>query len=88
LNGYGLVGLLAYLFFLWITTRLSVHPGKGLVATFILVAGLTFNMWEYFPQNALLMFLWGMVLGARHQPGLTPLRVSSIASALALRAGR
>ena len=30
---------------------------------FILVAGLTFNMWEYFPQNSLLMFLWGSVLG-------------------------
>ena len=30
---------------------------------FIFVAGLTFNMWEYFPQNAMLMLLWGMVLG-------------------------
>lgn len=68
LNGYGLVGLLAYLTFLWLTTRLSAHPHKGLVAMFIFVAGLTFNMWEYFPQNALLMFLWGMVLGCRHKP--------------------
>jgi len=63
LNGYGLVGLLAYLVFLWVTTRMSVHPNKGLVAMFIFVAGLTFNMWEYFPQNAILMFLWGTVLG-------------------------
>ena len=63
LNGYGLVGLLAYLSFLWVTTRMSVHAHKGLVVMFIFVAGLTFNMWEYFPQNALLMFLWGSVLG-------------------------
>jgi hypothetical protein len=63
LNGYGLVGLLAYLGFLWMTTRMSIHPNKGLVVMFIFVAGLTFNMWEYFPQNALLMYLWGMVLG-------------------------
>lgn len=63
LNGYGLIGLLAYLGFLWMTTRMSIHPNKGLVVMFIFVAGLTFNMWEYFPQNALLMFLWGLVLG-------------------------
>jgi hypothetical protein len=63
LNGYGLVGLLAYVFFLWITTRMSAHPKKGMVVMFIFVAGLTFNMWEYFPQNAMLMFLWGTVLG-------------------------
>ncbi|MDD2725378.1 MAG: O-antigen ligase family protein [Methylovulum sp.] len=63
LNGYGLVGLLAYLGFLWMTTRMSIHPHKGLVVMFIFIAGLTFNMWEYFPQNALLMYLWGMVLG-------------------------
>ncbi|MGZ5051704.1 MAG: O-antigen ligase family protein [Methylobacter sp.] len=63
LNGYGLIGLLAYLFFLWATTKSSLHPNKGLVVMFIFVAGLTFNMWEYFPQNAILMFLWGTVLG-------------------------
>ena len=63
LNGYGMIGLLAYLCFLWFTSRTSAHPNKGLVVMFILVAGLTFNMWEYFPQNSLLMFLWGSVLG-------------------------
>lgn len=72
LNGYGLVGLLAYILFLWTTTRMSVHAHKGLVAMFIFVAGLTFNMWEYFPQNALLMFLWGTVLGTRHPPCAVP----------------
>jgi hypothetical protein len=36
---------------------------------FIFAAGLTFNMWEYFPQNALLMLLWGMVLGCRAKAG-------------------
>lgn len=68
MNGYGLIGLLAYLTFLWVTTRLSVHPNKGLVVTFIFLAGLTFNMWEYFPQNAVLMFLWGAVLGYAAKP--------------------
>ncbi|MGB7210551.1 MAG: O-antigen ligase family protein, partial [Pyrinomonadaceae bacterium] len=29
LNGYGLLGLIAYLSFLWATTRMSVHPNKG-----------------------------------------------------------
>ena len=74
LNGYGLIGLSAYLIFLWITTRMSVHPNKGLVIMFIFVAGLTFNMWEYFPQNALLMFLWGMVLGTGYQSASLPMR--------------
>lgn len=65
LNGYGLIGLLAYVCLLWMTTRMSVHPNKGLVTMFIFVAGLTFNMWEYFPQNAMLMFLWGLMLGSQ-----------------------
>ncbi|MGZ5075935.1 MAG: O-antigen ligase family protein [Methylobacter sp.] len=73
LNGYGLIGLLAYLLFLWTTTRMSVHPNKGLVTVFIFVAGLTFNMWEYFPQNAMLMYLWGMVLGTGYRPVSSPL---------------
>ena len=77
LNGYGLIGLLAYLFFLWTTTRMSVHPNKGLVVMFIFVAGLTFNMWEYFPQNAILMFFWGTVLGT----GSQAVSLSPIASA-------
>ena len=72
LNGYGLVGLLAYIFFLWVTTRMSTHPNKGLVAMFIFVAGLTFNMWEYFPQNAILMFLWGTVLGTGYKSSSAP----------------
>ena len=67
LNGYGLIGLLAYLLLLWMSTRMSVHNHKGLVIMFIFVAGLTFNMWEYFPQNAILMFLWGSVLGTRQK---------------------
>jgi hypothetical protein len=80
LNGYGLIGLLAYVFFLWTTTRMSIHPNKGLVVMFIFVAGLTFNMWEYFPQNAILMFLWGMVLGTGSQSSLIPLQAHPLAS--------
>jgi O-Antigen ligase len=80
LNGYGLLGLIAYLSFLWATTRISVHPNKGLVVMFIFVAGLTFNMWEYFPQNAMLMFLWGSVLGTHYKPSTAPLPSRPIAS--------
>jgi hypothetical protein len=74
LNGYGLLGVLAYVFFLWTTTRTSVHPNKGLVVMFIFVAGLTFNMWEYFPQNAILMLLWGTVLGNGYQSSSSQLQ--------------
>jgi hypothetical protein len=62
LNGYGLLGLIAYLGSLLATLILSRHPKRGLVITFIFMAGLPFNVWEYFPQNAMLMFLWGLVL--------------------------
>ncbi|WAK03351.1 O-antigen ligase family protein [Methylobacter sp. YRD-M1] len=79
LNGYGVIGLLAYVGFLWMTTRVSVHPNKGLVIMFILVAGLTFNMWEYFPQNAMLMYLWGTVLGTGLANAI-PLKSGPIAS--------
>ncbi|ESS73671.1 hypothetical protein MGMO_13c00050 [Methyloglobulus morosus KoM1] len=80
LNGYGLLGLLAYLFFLWMTTKVSVHPNKGLVVMFIFVAGLTFNMWEYFPQNAMLMLLWGLVLGAGYLSNSASLQARPVAS--------
>lgn len=69
LNGYGLIGLLAYLGFLGLTLRLSTHAHKYLVVSFIFVAGLTFNLWEYFPQNAMLMLLWGLVLGCGYPSG-------------------
>src|SRR5690606_20361536 len=77
LNGYGLIGLLAYLVFLWMSARMSVHPRKGMVMTFIFVAGLPFNLWEYFPQNAMLMFLWGAVLGTAREASLQPSRVTA-----------
>jgi len=82
LNGYGLIGLLAYLFFLWTTTRMSIHPNKGLVVMFIFVAGLTFNMWEYFPQNAILMYLWGLVLGTGYQASSSSLHDRPIVSGM------
>ena len=82
LNGYGLVGLLAYVFFLWTTIRRSGHTNKGLVVAFIIVAGLTFNLWEYFPQNAMLMFLWGTVLGTEKASSSSPLQANPSASGL------
>jgi hypothetical protein len=68
LSGYGMIGLLAYLSLLLVTVQVSGHPDRKLVMTFVFVAGLPFNMWEYFPQNAMLMFLWGMVLGTARGP--------------------
>ena len=62
-NGYGLIGLLAYLGAVWSSGALSAHAHRGMIMTFIFVAGLPFNLWEYFPQNAMLMFLWGVVMG-------------------------
>lgn len=64
LSGFGLVGLAGYLVFLWLSYQFSGYAHKGMVTAFIFVAGLPFNLWEYFPQNAMLMFLWGMVLGS------------------------
>ncbi|HYE36433.1 O-antigen ligase family protein [Methylocaldum sp.] len=77
LNGYGLIGLLAYLVFVWMSARVSGYPQKGLVMTFIFMAGLPFNLWEYFPQNAMLMFLWGAVLGTAREPSSLPSRVTA-----------
>ena len=67
MNGYGMVGLIAYLVLLWMSSKLSMHRNKFVVMTFIFVAGLPFNLWEYFPQNAILMFLWGLVMGTTHK---------------------
>jgi hypothetical protein len=67
LNGYGLIGLMAYLSLLWMSAQLSGHRSKWVVVTFIFMAGIPFNLWEYFPQNAMLMFLWGLVMGTSHQ---------------------
>jgi hypothetical protein len=77
LNGYGLIGLMAYLVFVWMSVRMSGFPQKGMVMIFIFMAGLPFNLWEYFPQNAMLMFLWGVVLGTARQPNLQPSRAAT-----------
>ncbi len=74
LNGYGLLGLIGYLCLLWATHRSSRYVDKGLVVTFIFIAGLPFNVWEYFPQNAMLMFIWGLALG---MPGCSNMNTQS-----------
>ncbi|MEK7322529.1 MAG: O-antigen ligase domain-containing protein [Pseudomonadota bacterium] len=63
LNGFGLIGLLAYLIALGWVWRRSHHPDKTLFILFLLLAGVPFNAWEMFPQNALLMLLLGYVVG-------------------------
>ena len=63
LSGYGLVGVLAYLGLVIYSWARSRHPDRLLLFSYVLLAGVAFNAWEVFPQNALLMFLWGWVLG-------------------------
>lgn len=63
LNGFGLIGLLAYLIGLAWVWRRSHHPDKTLFILFLLLAGVPFNAWEMFPQNALLMFMLGYIVG-------------------------
>lgn len=63
LSGYGLVGVLAYLGLVIYSWARSKHPDRMLLFSYVLLAGVAFNAWEVFPQNALLMFLWGWVLG-------------------------
>jgi len=63
LSGYGLVGVLAYLGLVAYSWARSRHPDRMLLFSYVLLAGVAFNAWEVFPQNALLMFLWGWVLG-------------------------
>lgn len=65
-NGFGLIGLLAYLIALAWVWRRSLHPDKTLFMLFLLLAGVPFNAWEMFPQNALLMLLLGYVIGYPH----------------------
>lgn len=83
LNGYGLIGLLAYLAFVWLSVALSGFRARKLAMIFIFVAGLPFNLWEYFPQNAMLMFLWGLVLGTRQGVPIDTVRDGLGASAFA-----
>lgn len=67
LSGYGLLGVLAYLALVAYCWARAAHPDRLLLFSYVLLAGVAFNAWEVFPQNALLMFLWGWVLG--HPPG-------------------
>jgi hypothetical protein len=63
LNGYGTIGLILYFGLLLVTYRTSSHKQKLLVVSFIVMVGVPFNCWEQFPQNAILMFLWGVIIG-------------------------
>jgi len=86
LNGYGLIGVMAYLSLLWMSSQLSGHRSKVVVTTFIFVAGIPFNLWEYFPQNAILMFLWGLVAGTSRKslPLHAPVRAARDVEAASL----
>lgn len=64
LSGFGVIGLIFYLSLVFGSWAYSKHACRGLFFSFLLLAGLPFNAFEYFPQNALLMFLWGYVASA------------------------
>lgn len=73
LNGFGLIGLLAYLLGLGWVWQQSHHPDRTLFILFLLLAGMPFNAWEMFPQNVLLMLLLGYIIGyPRPAPVVTP----------------
>jgi hypothetical protein len=61
LNSYGLVGLAFYLLILFVLARERAHPTANLCVLFLLFAGLPFNIWEYFPANAILAFSAGLL---------------------------
>lgn len=64
LSSFGIIGLVFYLAVVFATACRSAHRHRALFFGFLLAAGSSFNPFEYFPQNALLLFLWGYVASA------------------------
>jgi hypothetical protein len=72
LSSFGVIGLVFYLSILLGAWGCSKHAYRGLFFSFLLLAGLPFNAFEYFPQNALLMFLWGYVASVKVEQPCAP----------------
>lgn len=82
-GGYGLLGLLAYLVLLALLWRSGATRFGWIVALFVALAGVPFNVLEVYPANVVLLLLWGFALGAS---GAIPGRAT--ASARSVQPGR
>jgi hypothetical protein len=65
-GNFGFVGLLIYFTAMMMTFRYGVRS-YTLIFLFVVIAlGIPYSIWEFFPTNSLLMFLWGCILGLGH----------------------
>lgn len=62
LGGFGVIGLLLYLYFFLSSARTGPWPEIGIFILVVGLLGLPFSLWGFFPANALLLFLWGSLL--------------------------
>ena len=65
LSGFGLIGLLIYICMLSYTLFFDCSRRKTLFILFVGFLGLPLNILENFPNNLILLFIWGWLLGER-----------------------
>ena len=70
LGGFGVVGLLLYLYSLVASARAGPSPETGIFLLTVALLGVPYSVWGMFPGNALLLFLWGSLLGVGAAAGL------------------
>jgi len=63
-GGFGIFGLLAYLYAFLISFRKGSQPETGFFLFIVGLLGIPHSLWGYFPADALLLFLWGHLLGS------------------------
>ncbi len=63
MSGFGIVGLVIYLLFLGRTILTGPSNHSIIVVAMIISIGIPFNIWEFFPVNVLMMYLWGCAIG-------------------------
>lgn len=61
--GFGITGLLLYLSAFVVSARIGPMPETGVFLLVLGLLGLPFSIWGMFPGNALLLLLWGYLLG-------------------------
>jgi O-antigen ligase len=62
-SAFGVVGLILYLVLLIMTLSRGSRHHAPIFVLFLFVLGIPYSFWEFFPSNALLMFLWGCLAG-------------------------
>lgn len=67
LSSYGIIGLSLYILMLFRTLLVKKYYDSLCFVVFVSFYSSTFIIWEVFPANVLLMFLWGWIFGkAKH----------------------